>query len=130
MKLVKDRIHGLHMTSISHYIHYRYLDSAISSIRRIILTVSAANSIALVLTSRGCSTLSSAILFLTPPILMLTPAFFSPRACRCLRSVTTLIELRPAFSARVVGMTSRASAKAFQHIASVPVRDRARVESC
>ncbi len=110
--------------SVMHYRHSIriYRDSAMSSIRSNILTVSAANSTALVLTSNGCSTFSSAMLFLTPPLRMLTPAFCSPNPCRCLRSVTTLMLFSPAFSASVVGITSIASAKAFQHIASVPVR--------
>lgn len=87
-------------------------------------TVSAANEIALVLTSKGCKTFSSEISTLTPPLLILTPAFFSPNSCLCLSSVTTLILFNPAFSASVVGITSIASAKAFQQIASVPVRLR------
>src|SRR3569833_744974 len=110
-----------HLTShlISHLL------SAISSMRNIILTVSAANSIELVLTNRGWRTFSLTIFELTPPDLMLTPAFFSPISCRWRRSVTTLMELRPAFSASVVGMTSMASAKAFQQMASVPDNSRA-----
>jgi hypothetical protein len=108
----------------SHKPHHIYLESAISSMRRIILTVSAANSTALVLTSNGCNTFSSAMLFFTPPLLILTPAFFSPNSCLCLKSVTTLMLLSPAFSASVVGITSMASAKAFQQMASAPVRLR------
>ena len=98
-----------------------YLDKAISSILKIIFTVSAANSIALVLTKSGCKTFSSLISFFTPPLLILTPAFRCPCACLCLNSVTTLILFSPAFSANVVGTTSIASANAFQQIASVPV---------
>lgn len=100
-----------------------------SSIRSIILTVSAANSMALVLTSNGWSTFSSLISPLTPPLRILTPALFSPNSCRCLKSVTTLMLLRPAFSAKVVGITSIASANAFQQIASVPVSSLARLDS-
>lgn len=106
-----------------------YRDRAMSSILKIILTVSAANSMALVLTNNGCSTFSSAISFLTPPLLMLIPAFFCPCACLCLKSVTTLMLFNPAFSASVVGMTSRASANAFQQMDSVPESWRASVES-
>lgn len=98
---------------------------AISSILKIILTVSAANSTALVLTSSGCNTFSSFMLFLTPPLRMLTPAPFSPNSCRCLRSVTTLMLFKPAFSANVVGTISMASANAFQQMASVPLSSRA-----
>lgn len=57
-----------------------HLERAISSMRRINLTVSAASSMALVLTSKGCNTFSSAMFVLTPPVLTLTPAFFSPRS--------------------------------------------------
>lgn len=106
-----------------------YLESAMSSILKIIFTVSAANSIALVLTNSGCNTFSSLMSFLTPPLLMLMPAFFWSCACLCLSSVTTLILFKPAFSASVVGMTSMASAKAFQQMASVPESSRARSES-
>lgn len=63
----------LHQTLTRHY-----LLSAMSSILRIILTVSAASSMALVLTSSGCRTFSFAMLALTPPVLMLTPALRSP----------------------------------------------------
>ena len=63
-----------------------YLDRAMSSILRIILTVSLASSMALVLTSSGCMTpspvafLSSPPMTPTPPRLMLTPTFVSPLA--------------------------------------------------
>jgi len=59
-----------------------HLDNAISSILSITFTVSAASSTALVFTSSGCNTRSSAILFLTPPLRMLTPAFCSPISWR------------------------------------------------
>lgn len=51
-----------------------HLDKAMSSILRIIFTVSAASSIMLVLTSSGCRTFSSVMSSLTPPLRMLTPA--------------------------------------------------------
>lgn len=66
----------IHASSLAHAkLMLLYRDKAMSSILRIILTVSAASSIALVLTSSGCRTFSSAISFLTPPLLMLIPAF-------------------------------------------------------
>ena len=52
---------------------------------------------------------------------MLMPAFFSPSACRLRSSVTMAIGLSPAFSARVVGMTSSASAYAWKQYASMPL---------
>lgn len=102
--------------------HLFHLANAMSSILNRSFTVSLANSIALVLTSSGCSTFSSRMSLLTPPVLTLTPAFFSPCPCLCRRSVTTRIGLSPAFSASVVGTTSSASANALQHIASVPLK--------
>ena len=109
----------LHLT-----IHY--LLRAISSIRKIILTVSLASSIALVLTSKGCITpsplsptaLPSPPMTPTPPLLILTPTFDSPFACLDLSSVTTRMAFSPAFSANVMGMTSSASANALKHIES------------
>lgn len=44
----------------------------------------------------------------------LIPAFFSPIACLLRNSVTMAIGFNPAFSARVVGMISRASANAWK----------------
>ena len=49
---------------------------------------------------------------------MLTPTLASPLACLDLNSVTTLMAFRPAFSANVLGMTSRASANALKHMLS------------
>lgn len=49
------------------------------------------------------------------------PDIFSPLACLFLSSVTVAIGLRPAFSARVNGTTSRASAKALKQYCSIPV---------
>ena len=54
--------------------------------------------------------------------LTLMPAVFSPSECLFLSSVTVAIGLRPAFSARVMGITSKASAKALKQYCSIPVR--------
>lgn len=54
----------------------------------------------------------------------LIPAVFSPWACLLRSSVTVEMGLRPAFSARVEGMTSRASAYARTQYASMPARLR------
>lgn len=92
-----------------------------SSILRIILTVSAASSIALVETKRGWITFSSKMLVIVP-FLTLIPAVFSPRACLFRSSVTMDMGFKPAFSARVVGITSKASANAWKQYCSMPVR--------
>jgi hypothetical protein len=57
-----------------------------------------------------------------PTFLTLIPAFLSPIACLFLNSVTIEIGFKPAFSANVVGITSRASAKAWKQYASLPLR--------
>jgi len=72
-----------------------------SSIFNIILTHSVAKVSALVVTRLGCKTFSSVISLLTKLFLILMPAFLKPLACLFLSSVTTLIGLNPAFSARV-----------------------------
>lgn len=61
-----------------------------SSIFRILRTVSLANVTALVLTSRGWTTFSSRMLVMAP-FLTLIPAVFSPWACLFLSSVTVPI---------------------------------------
>lgn len=58
-----------------------------SSIFRMLRTVSLARVTALVLTSRGCTTFSSRMLVMAP-FLTLIPAVFSPWACLFLSSVT------------------------------------------
>lgn len=78
-----------------------------------LLTVSVAKLMMLVVTSRGCTTFSSKI-FVMHPFLTLIPAVVSPSAWRFLNSVTVEMGLRPAFSARVAGITSRALAKALE----------------
>jgi len=77
-----------------------YRDIAISSTFKIIFKVSALNSKALVVTSKGWITFSSKI-FVTIPFRTLTPAVFSPFACRCLNSVTILMGFRPVVSGRL-----------------------------
>jgi hypothetical protein len=52
--------------------------------------------------------------------LTLIPAFLSPIACLFLNSVTIEIGFNPAFSASVVGITSKASAYAWKQYASFP----------
>lgn len=110
-----------------------------SSIFRILRTVSVARVIALTDTRRGCTTSSSKILVTAPwnkknvnrvlqnrnksTFRTLMPAVISPWAWRFLNSVTVAIELSPAFSARVKGMISRASAYALKQYASTPVTD-------
>ena len=58
-----------------------------SSILRMLLTVSLARVMALVLTRRGWTTFSSKMLVIAP-FLTLMPAVFSPWACLFLNSVT------------------------------------------
>lgn len=82
-----------------------------SSIFNNMITVSVANVTALVVTNRGCTTFSSRILVMAP-FLTLMPAVFSPCACLFRNSVTIAIGCNPAFSARVYGITSKASANA------------------
>ena len=84
-----------------------------SSIFMIETTVSEAKVIALVETSNGWTTFSSKMLVIVP-FLTLIPLLTSPCACLFLNSVTVEIGLRPAFSAKVYGITSRASAKALK----------------
>lgn len=96
-----------------------YLVLTKSSIFKIILTVSAANSIALVETNKGWITFSSRIL-VTVPFLTLIPAVFSPNACLLRNSVTIEIGFKPAFSAKVVGTISNASANAWKQYCSMP----------
>ncbi|ANB11289.1 hypothetical protein AWJ20_4093 [Sugiyamaella lignohabitans] len=62
---------------------------------------------------------------LAVPRRMLTPALSCPCSCLLRRSVTTSMLLIPAFSARVVGITSSASANSFQQNDSVPESVRA-----
>ena len=83
-----------------------------SSIFSIILTHSVAKFIALYVISNGYTTFSFPISFVIPNLLKLIPAFFSPLACLFLSSVTIFIGLKPAFSANVYGITSKASAYA------------------
>jgi hypothetical protein len=54
--------------------------------------------------------------------LTLMPAVFSPWACLFLSSVTVDIGFNPAFSARVNGIISNASANARKQYCSIPVR--------
>merc|ERR1712012_533431 len=68
------------------------------------------------------------------PFLTLIPAIFSPCACLFLSSVTVEMGFRPAFSARVNGMTSRASENWRKQYCSIPARvleysDRRRASS-
>lgn len=109
-----------------------------SSILRMLRTVSVARVSALMETSNGCTTNSSMILEIPPchtrtqrtlsvaktwlfrprrvteerrvlTLRTLIPASLSPWACLLRSSVTVEMGLRPAFSASVEGMTSRAS---------------------
>ena len=92
-----------------------------SSILRMLLIVSEASWMALVETRSGCTTFSSKISVMAP-FLTLIPALCSPFACLFLSSVTVAIGLRPAFSAKVYGITSKASANALKQYCSIPVR--------
>lgn len=85
-----------------------HLDMTMSSILRIILTHSVARVKALVETNDGWTTLSSSM-FIIQFFLIFKPACFSPLMCLFLSSVTKLIGLSPAFSARVYGISSRDS---------------------
>jgi hypothetical protein len=67
---------------------------------RIILTTSVARVSALCVTRAGCKTFSCLMLMMFP-LRTLTPAQVSPFECLFLSSVTTVIGLIPAFSARV-----------------------------
>ena len=80
-----------------------------SSILRIILTTSVANFSAEIVTKEGCITFSISISEIIP-FLTLIPAFFSPNLCLFLSSVTISTGFNPAFSAKVYGITSKASA--------------------
>lgn len=71
------------------------------------LTHSDASVIELVLTKTGCKICSSNVL-VVPERLIEIPAFFSPFSCLERSSVTTLMLFKPAFSASVVGITSKA----------------------
>ncbi len=120
-----------------------------SSILRMLRTVSVAKVSALMETSRGWTTSSSRMLEIPPwetrrrvrcllleifvsmqhywlkvTLRTLIPAVFSPCACLLRSSVTVEMGLRPAFSARVEGMISRASAYARTQYASMPPRLR------
>jgi len=64
--------------------------------------------------------LDSVMSLTTLPFLTWIPAFLLPNACKFLSSVTTLIGLSPAFSARVKGIISKASANAFTQHYSAP----------
>mmetsp|Transcript_30154 Transcript_30154/g.88181 ORF Transcript_30154/g.88181 Transcript_30154/m.88181 type:complete len:213 (+) Transcript_30154:3842-4480(+) len=76
---------------------------------------------ALVDTSRGCSTFRSYI-SLTTPFFTLIPAPLTPSvACMRRSSVTISMGFIPAFSASVKGTTSSASAKALMQYESIPV---------
>lgn len=77
-----------------------YFVGTMSSILIIIRTVSVASSMADEVTRRGCTMFSSRLLVMTPRLASI-PAFFSPAACLARSSVTILMGLRPAFSARV-----------------------------
>ena len=81
-------------------------DMEMSSILRIIRTHSVARVIALVDTRVGWTMfyldISSMMFFL-----MLSPAYTSPASCLFLNSVTKTMGSIPAFSARVLGITSR-----------------------
>ena len=92
----------------------------ISSILRILLTVSEARVMALIDTNKGWTTFSSKISVMAP-FLTLMPAVYSPLACLFLNSVTVAMGLRPAFSANVYGTTSRASANCRKQYCSMPV---------
>mmetsp|Transcript_11668 Transcript_11668/g.18987 ORF Transcript_11668/g.18987 Transcript_11668/m.18987 type:complete len:285 (+) Transcript_11668:69-923(+) len=104
-----------------------------SSILRIIRTVSEAREIALVETRSGWKMFSSArsVIF---PVRTLIPAVAHPSACWRRSSVTILIGFKPAFSAKVYGTTSKASAKALTQNWDCPLRvfaywDRRRASS-
>ncbi|KAJ0856533.1 hypothetical protein HanRHA438_Chr13g0579511 [Helianthus annuus] len=92
-----------------------------SSIFKIIRTHSVARVIALVLTSKGCTTFSSKMLVICP-FLTLIPALISPCACLLRSSVTITIGFKPAFSANVYGTTSSASAKDLTQNPSIPCK--------
>src|SRR5258708_801146 len=81
-----------------------------SSIFRILATVSVAKLITERVTRSGWTTFSSRMLAIAP-FLIFNPADLFPSACNFLNSVTALMALIPAFSARVSGITSKACAK-------------------
>mmetsp|Transcript_10927 Transcript_10927/g.32498 ORF Transcript_10927/g.32498 Transcript_10927/m.32498 type:complete len:246 (-) Transcript_10927:354-1091(-) len=83
-----------------HAHRHAYRVGTISSILRIMRTVSVASVSADVVTSSGCSTLSAAMSEIAP-FFTLMPAVRSPRAWRLRSSVTIWMGLRPAFSASV-----------------------------
>ena len=91
----------------------RYLTGQMSSIFKIILAHSVAKLNADVVTNSGCKTFSF-LMSLTVPFFTLMPSWTLPNmACLFLNSVTISIGFNPAFSAKVYGITSNASAKAF-----------------
>lgn len=74
---------------------------------------------ALLVTRDGCNTFYYFML-ITHPFLTLIPVYFYPLLCLFLSSVTTIIGFIPAFSAKVNGMISSASAYALKMMASSP----------
>ena len=103
---------------------YHLAEITKSSIFKIIRTVSVASDKALSVTSVGYIILYflSSISFTTLPPLTLIPANLWPRACLFLSSVTTVTGSKPAFSDRVNGTISKASAKALTQFYSAPLR--------
>ncbi len=96
-----------------------------SSIFKIILAHSVAKLNADVVTNSGCKTFSF-LMSLTVPFFTLMPSWTLPNmACLFLNSVTISIGFNPAFSAKVYGITSNASAKAFTQTDSIPDNVRA-----
>ncbi len=85
----------------------------ISSIFKINLTTSVANLSIDEVTKEGWIIFSfSENISVISPFLTLIPWYFSPWLCLFLNSVTILIGFKPAFSAKVNGITSNASANA------------------
>mmetsp|Transcript_26845 Transcript_26845/g.75051 ORF Transcript_26845/g.75051 Transcript_26845/m.75051 type:complete len:212 (-) Transcript_26845:948-1583(-) len=84
-------------------------------------THSVASMSAEVVTWRGCTTFSSSML-VSVPFLTLMPWLVAPWAWWLRSSVTICMGFRPAFSAKVNGMTSKASANALTQNASAPSR--------
>ena len=85
----------------------------ISSIFKMLLTVSVANSIALIETNNGWTTFSCSMSEI-PPRRTFIPDPLSPLAWRFRKSVTVVIGFKPAFSAKVYGTISNASAYAWK----------------
>merc|ERR1719217_570824 len=105
-----------------------YLVTTMSSILRISRTHSVASEIAEVWTRSGTTTFSSRML-VTLPLRTLMPAADSPELWRLRSEVTTSIASSPAFSARVYGTTSIASANARTQYCCMPSSSFAHLDS-